>query len=420
MSLPLQLPTIQNWSCHVCGGCCRKHEIEVTPEEKARIESQNWPASGELPADQPVFVAMGRSGKRFRLAHQADGACVFLNEQGLCRIHAKFGEPTKPLACRMFPYTFHPGGKRILVGYRFSCPSVAANKGKLVAANDRDLKTLQNDTVPEGAAKIPAPQVSPGEQLSWPDTFVIVEALERLAGDRSKPLIRRLLELNVIAGLLAQARFEKIQGPRVGELMQVLLDNVPHELPEDLGTIPKPSSLGRLQFRQHAAQYARRDTFVEARQSWAFRWQLFRAAVSYAMGSGKTPQMPSGYAPVPYADLDLPGGPITPEMDELITRYLRVKIQSQSFCGLAFYEQPIAEGLRALLLVVGVFFWLAKWRFRADGRTEWTFDDLAHAVTVADHHHGYSPALGGRTFRSRVRQLAEMEQIAPLLVQMLT
>ena len=62
MSLPLQLPTIQNWSCHVCGGCCRKHEIEVTPEEKARIESQNWPASGELPADQPVFVAMGRSG----------------------------------------------------------------------------------------------------------------------------------------------------------------------------------------------------------------------------------------------------------------------------------------------------------------------------------------------------------------------
>ena len=51
--------------------------------------------------------------RRYRLGHQADGACVFLDERGLCRIHAKFGEQAKPLACRIYPYAFHPAGKKI-------------------------------------------------------------------------------------------------------------------------------------------------------------------------------------------------------------------------------------------------------------------------------------------------------------------
>ena len=43
----VRLPLIQNWSCHNCGGCCRKHLIEITEEDRQRILAQNWaPADG--------------------------------------------------------------------------------------------------------------------------------------------------------------------------------------------------------------------------------------------------------------------------------------------------------------------------------------------------------------------------------------
>src|SRR6478736_6118333 len=94
MPLPLELPTIQNWSCHNCGGCCRQHAIAITVEEHQRIAGQGWTAADGIPAGQPLFERLGWFpwSKWHRLAHQPYGACVFLDERGMCRIHAKFGE----------------------------------------------------------------------------------------------------------------------------------------------------------------------------------------------------------------------------------------------------------------------------------------------------------------------------------------
>src|SRR5262245_45350268 len=117
---PLELPTIQNWSCHNCGGCCRQHGIFITEAARVRIEKQGWGPDSGIPANQPLFVKEQSWFKKpwRRLAHQPDGACVFLNEQGLCRIHAKFGEEAKPLACRIYPYAFHPAGNKLAVSLR--------------------------------------------------------------------------------------------------------------------------------------------------------------------------------------------------------------------------------------------------------------------------------------------------------------
>ena len=93
--LPLRLPTIQNWSCHNCSGCCHQHLIEITEEERQRILDQNWKPADGIPAGQPVVVPHHSSlfRKSYRLAHRDNGACIFLRDDGLCRIHAKFGEP---------------------------------------------------------------------------------------------------------------------------------------------------------------------------------------------------------------------------------------------------------------------------------------------------------------------------------------
>src|SRR5258708_3959486 len=145
MPPPLELPTIQNWSCHNCGGCCRPHPIEITPGGHPRIIEQNWAGEPGLAPQQPPFVGPGRfpRSQRYRLAHRPDGACIFLDERGLCRVHAKFGEQAKPLACRLYPYVFHPAGKKIVVSLRFSCPSVVGNRGRSLTDQKDDLKALE-------------------------------------------------------------------------------------------------------------------------------------------------------------------------------------------------------------------------------------------------------------------------------------
>lgn len=416
MPLPLHLPTIQNWSCHSCGGCCRQHAIEITEEERQRIVAQNWTPAEGVPADRPLFVRMGLFpwSRRYRLGHQADGACVFLNEAGRCRIHAKFGEPAKPLACRIYPYAFHPAGKAITVSLRFSCPSVVANRGRAITEQKGDLKTLERLVVPEGAERMPPPEISPGQRLDWTDTLKLVDQLDRLLSSEGAPVTIRLLHALKFVDLLGQSRFEKIRGPRLNEFVDIVGEAAVGEAPSDLSTLPEPSQTGRMQFRLLAAQYARKDTYAD-RGGIANRWKLFRAAWTFARGKGLVPSLQEFFAAVPFADLEQPFGRISSEVDELLTRYLRVKVQGLHFCGPAYYGVPLVEGFRSLALIVPVVFWLARWLAAGAGRKRLETDDVARALEIADHHHGYSPAFGQSSFRGRVRLLARLEDIAKLV-----
>ncbi len=76
---------------------------------------------------------------------------------------------------------------------------------------------------------------------------------------------------------------------------------------------------------------------------------------------------------------------------------------------------PLAEGLASLLLATAGACWLARWRAASQGRSAWTEEDLAFALAVVDHQHGFSPALGHKPARSRVRLLWSTGQTAPLL-----
>ncbi|MDA1012857.1 MAG: hypothetical protein O3A00_00220 [Planctomycetota bacterium] len=41
-------------------------------------------------------------------------------------------------------------------------------------------------------------------------------------------------------------------------------------------------------------------------------------------------------------------------------------------------------------------------------------DDIITAITIADHHHGYSPAFGMSSFRRRVRILDHLGAVTTL------
>ena len=108
MTLPIRtLPIVEAWDCHGCGRCCRGTIIRLNDGDRERLRRTALGRAPRLsrPEDRhpPRLVeTAARSGKR------KDGRCIFLTEDGLCRIHREFGLAAKPLVCQMFPFQLVP------------------------------------------------------------------------------------------------------------------------------------------------------------------------------------------------------------------------------------------------------------------------------------------------------------------------
>ena len=124
--------------------------------------------------------------------------------------------------------------------------------------------------------------------------------------------------------------------------------------------------------------------------------RLLRAALRFARGQGNAFPLHPGFREVPFERLEGAFGGIGGEAEALLTRYFRVKIQGHHFCGAAYYWVPFVEGFYSLALIYPVVLWQARWLAASNGRDKLVTDDVAQALAITDHHHGYSPVLGLR------------------------
>jgi lysine-N-methylase len=391
----------------------------LSPSEQERIAGQNWSAASGVPEAPALFVKESSwwQPTRIRLAQRGDGACIFLDENGLCRIHAKFGEAAKPLACRIYPYAFHPAGNQLMVSLRFSCPSVAANRGRAVPRQRTELKQLAAQVLPAGYRTPSPPRLCARTGLDWDDTLSVVSAIDdslAAEGVLTLKLIRILFWLE----LLAQAKFDKITGPRLRELLELLSAAAVAEI-SGLPSQPlAPSALGMSQFRLLAGQYARTDTAATIDTSWRGRWQQGQNALRLARGKGHLPLLRPDLASLPFSELERSCGHLGENSAEMLTRYFRVKVQGLHFCGPGYFGVPVVEGFQSLALVLPVVLWLARWKAASGNRDLVGHEDLQWGLTVADHQHGYSDAFGTWSARRRVKNLAGTGDLQKLIVWM--
>ena len=94
LSLPVRE---QRYSCHGCGNCCKDFTVQLRERDLQKLREQRW----EERLGEPVTVEFR---DRIWLRQREDGSCVFLQEDGKCRIHAEFGFAEKPTACQLFPF----------------------------------------------------------------------------------------------------------------------------------------------------------------------------------------------------------------------------------------------------------------------------------------------------------------------------
>jgi lysine-N-methylase len=414
MSWPVRnLPVLQNWDCHGCGECCREYEVHVTEAERERIIAQGWESDPAL-GTTPLFAPVGRWWRRrWRLNTRGDDdACVFLNEEGRCRIHAKFGGAAKPLACQVYPFTLNPAGDHWRVGIRFACPSVTDNLGRPISAHGDDLRDYGKGLEErEGVANRSSepPPLQARQQVPWSDVEKIVGALLRVLDRGEETVEYRLRQCLALSAVCRLARFDKVSGKRLGDF----LDLVTHSLSDverDPKKVPPPGWIGRVLFRQSVAVYARRDTGPRRGVSRHGRLALLRAAWRFARGTGPVPRVHGLLPAATFEELERPAGPLPEPSTQLLQRYFRVKLESYQFFGPTNFRTGFWDGLESLLLTFPATMWLS--RMFGDRPRE---QAVAQALRIVDDNFGYNQLLGTRRQRLSTQLLASRGELTKLI-----
>ena len=224
----------------------RDGAVSLAEAESYRsMNAERW-SSG---AGDPFVEISGYPGLR-QIRKREDGACVFLADDGRCRLHQELGFNRKPLSCRVFPFRFHPIESDVVVTSSFSCPTVVANEGTLLSTQAADLHALHlawKREQPEAAATV---QLVDGYPLPRP-------MLPRLSS-----LLSRILDVpgpdgsfNLVLSVRRVAAFlEDLSRPRVRKLAENDLNHLDvmsrHAVdPETAPPARKASRLTRLVFR---------------------------------------------------------------------------------------------------------------------------------------------------------------------------
>jgi len=422
MILPIIHPPIpsQRYDCHGCTNCCRDLVVQLTPSDRERIDAGGW-------ADRLGVSPYVRAGRMIALNHKPDGGCVFLSDEGRCRIHAENGAAAKPLACRIFPFTLTPGDDALHAGLRFDCPSVAKNDGSPLPKHRLELKRLAQSLTESALSEI-AP--APGEYRLFRDHRLkdrtvdcLIDSLDRWVSDRKRPIHRRLIGLHEWMRTLASTNLQRFDDDRLIELSSLVMSDMDVAASSiESKPLEPPSPRHLKMLYQSAFSHCEHVTLEEARVSFlkrtAIYWDQFKRTRRLSPGRGPIPRLgtlPEGgrieQVHVMRPDSNLPGQ----ECESLLTRYLQARIIGRTAFGRGYYGWPILEGLQALLLSIATIGWLTRRVALLNGRTAYRFEDVVAAVGLVDRTAGRAPELGAHSARMRLRFLTADDGLLRLL-----
>jgi Fe-S-cluster containining protein len=114
---PLQVRPGATFTCHADGLCCSDIHV-LGPVEEDELVTLRPLGHRIVGRDASV------KGWAFRVA--GTGACPFLQDDNLCRVHATLGPQDKPATCRLFPFYLvgTPTGVRVSTSHRCTCRSI--------------------------------------------------------------------------------------------------------------------------------------------------------------------------------------------------------------------------------------------------------------------------------------------------------
>jgi len=424
--LPLRVPTFVNYSCRLCGWCCHQYEITVSREDRERLSAHDWAKLEPELAGKELFAPLRdrRTPDLYRLRYTPEGACVFLSRENACLMHSHVGELGKPLGCCVFPLTFADSPTGVYVGCRFSCMAVAYGLGEPLPRR-KEFMRQQLDLV-EKAGQLPRyPDVvtaARGKFLPWEDYIRLEEMVIRILLREDVPLLHRLLALHRTIEILRRAKFERLRGERLKELLRILEMGLPDEAARE--ELPRrPDAMQRMIFRQFCFLFQNRHggAYRELGLAGKLRARLANLArsVRFSFNTGRVqiPAFPGEFSLA--ATSGVPPPSLGPNGELALSRFLAAKIFGKQHFGPLFFRYSVADGLTFLLLAAGAVLWYARARALARGARAPEHEDVIEAIRYVDFCYGFSPAPGLIVERIRVKLLGHGDAAARLAVDQL-
>lgn len=409
MSLPIvSLPLVERWDCHQCGVCCRGSIVPLSDADVERLRRQKWE---ERPEFKGVRIMAPHAGRdKHQLAKRPDGSCVFLMEDGLCRIHKELGFDAKPLVCRMFPLQLVPQESRAVLTMRRACPSAAGDKGRELRSYAGDAKAYAREgkLIEEGS---PAPAVRSGDAAGWSEARIVLESLRRLTTDERYPLIRRLVHGLEICRLLEEAQLGGMSPAKLSELLQVLEEHIAEEGALHFAERTAPSAAAQVLFRQIALELVRLHPRAYVRPTWSTRLKLAGWSWRMLRGRAKLPQVIGTFPEATFEALEEPLGRLDRAIYQPLERYYAAMTTSYLYALVHPGAWSVVESYRQLALQYPLALYLLRWC--SAGRSA-TPEDIYEIITALDRSQGYDRFAGGH-HRGRLRTLARLGALPGLV-----
>lgn len=401
----------QKYSCHGCGNCCRDFTVQLREEDLAKLREQEW----ESKLGEPVTVSF--RGMTF-LRQRDDGACMFLMDNGLCRIHADFGFENKPIACQLFPFHLTPGAEGIITGINFACQSVQENKGAELRTHQSELMRMAG-TMSEMTRRMPPPMLNDDLRAVDAEATALRKHADEWLAATEIDLDTRLDGLAWVALSLSQAQLGNVRGDRFNDLLSVLFAALPDELEHH--PIPGATQRQRKMLRQAIFARTEDPKIRMIEKVGRFRTTLRQLARNrtFRTGKGMAPSIGEGWpGDVPLKDVEAITAARTHDahaIDDLMTRYLRATILAGRCWGASYYGWSLVRGLGALTLNVAAVSWLARLHAAGERRDAINIDDVRAALGRVDRTAGRARWLGSVSERLRLRYLSMDDGLRSLL-----
>lgn len=416
--MPVRLPILelrvrdQRYSCHGCGNCCRDFTVQLREDDLRKLREQKWEERlGEA-------VTVRYRGVEY-LKQREDGSCMFLMENGLCRIHAEFRFEEKPIACQLFPFTLIPGERGAQMGINFACQSVLENKGAELRTHAHDLKRMQK-SIPEAQRDAPPPLLKGTLRASKREAKALIERLDVWLRPDRLPLPTRLDGLAWLASMLDRAMLDDMRDKRFTELLDTLFAALPGELL--IEELPPSTHRQRRLLRQAVFARVEDPKLGRIAKYGRIRSALEQFARSHRFSSGKgvAPHIGEEWpARIELSDVEHVRGARTASqihaINDLITRWLRASILGGRSWGPGYYGWPIVFGLRGLVLNAASVAWLARLHAAGHDRNAIEIEDVRAALGRVDRTAGRAKWIGTRAEKLRVSYLAREDGLRRLL-----
>lgn len=322
----LHIPDKIRFQCSRCAHCCNAWPVPLNEEDVRRLSQIESSLTFS-----PLSAAEQRSGLRaftHSLDKRPDGRCQFLNDS-VCSVH----EIGKPAMCRLFPYSFMDCPDGVYLGLSFASTGVLQNSGALLADQQETLQEtltlfrslfaeLEQSTLQSWL------QISLLEGLHLPYAYC-AGLLSDLAGKLSA-------NINEFTQAQTQASESSL------DILCSFFNKVVSECPSSFFR-------NRLSLSSKVSAQSVDAYLLTAMTDSYFGGGALRPVDDQNIAHGVAEKIDRAN-PESLQKLSLP--PLSPQAENLLTRFIYVRVFSRMFFGPGFSSLSFLAGLGHLILLI--------------------------------------------------------------------